>query len=173
MALLHCKNRTASKFWKQTQEHWTVMYACACLASYCGTLPEDDCARMYLLTHLCVTLGKKARLHLILSLTEAETLPSLLDVCLKKPWSLMATPQKVVVLLLRRHVLCETNFNRLPFFFSNLFKSKADYLPEIPPLIFTEGVVTVRKGGVLQYNLPACHPPEIPVSRGWKKWFSL
>lgn len=117
MALLHCKNRTASKLWKRTQEHWTVMYACACLASYCGTLPEDDCARMYLLTHLCVTLGKKARLHLILSLTKAKTLPSLLDVCFKKPWSLMATPQKVVVLLLRRHVLSKTNFNRLPFFF--------------------------------------------------------
>lgn len=142
-----------------------MMYACACLASYCGALPEDDCARMYLLTHLCVTLGKKARLHLILSLTKAKTLPSLLDVCLKKPWSFMATPQKVVVLLRRRHVLCQTNFNRLPF----AFKSNADYLPEIPPLIFIEGVVTVRKGVVSQYNLAACHLPEIPVRRGWKK----
>lgn len=83
----------------------------------------------------------------------------------------MATPQKVVVLLLRRHVLCKTNFNRLPpfYFFFNSFKSNADYLPEIPPLILTEGVVTVRKGRVLQYNLAACHLPEIPVSRGWKK----
>lgn len=135
MALLHCKNRTASKFWKRTQEHWTVMYACACLASYCGTLPEDDCARMYLLTHLCVTLGKKARLHLILSLTEAETLPSLLDVCLKKPWSLMATPQKVVVLLLRRHVLCKTNFNRLLFFFQ-FIQIKSGLPPWYPTVDF-------------------------------------
>lgn len=36
--------------------------------------------------HLCVTLGKKARLHLMFSVAKAETnaRPSLLDVCLKR-----------------------------------------------------------------------------------------
>lgn len=36
--------------------------------------------------HLCVTLGKKARLHLVFSVAKAETnaRPSLLDVCLKR-----------------------------------------------------------------------------------------
>lgn len=62
-----------------------VTCACACLPSFAGYLPDGECARMPCYMHLCVTLGKKARLHLMFSLPKAETntLPSLLDVCLK------------------------------------------------------------------------------------------
>lgn len=66
-----------------------VQCACACLPSFAAYLPDGECARMPCYVHLCVTLGKKARLHLMFSLAKAETnpLPSLLDVCLKGSWN--------------------------------------------------------------------------------------
>lgn len=73
--------------------------ACACLPSFAGDLPDSECARMPCCMHLCVTLGKKARLHLMFTLAKAETntLPSLLDVCLEGVLKFIAAPQIAVL----------------------------------------------------------------------------
>lgn len=100
-----CQSKAAA-FEKQTKQMeargWTaenrpdaerlrcdVRCACACLPSFAGYLPDGECARMPRCMHLCVTLGKKARLHLMFSLAKAETntLSSLLDVCLEGSWN--------------------------------------------------------------------------------------
>lgn len=77
MDQLYCKKQTLMKFYIKIritlmQKDCAVMYACACLPSYNGI-----CLMMNVLAcpamHLCVTLGKKARLHLMFSLTKAKS----------------------------------------------------------------------------------------------------
>lgn len=75
------------------QKDCAVLYACACLPSYggiCLVLNVLACPAM----HLCVLLGKKARLHLTFSLAKAKILPSLLDVCLKESPEIIPTLKK-------------------------------------------------------------------------------
>lgn len=79
------------------QKDCAVLYACACLPSYggiCLVLNVLACPAM----HLCVLLGKKARLHLMFSLAKAKILPSLLDVCLKESPEIIPTFKKNMLL---------------------------------------------------------------------------
>lgn len=77
------------------QKDCAVMYACACLPSYngiCLILNVLACPAM----HLCVTLGKKARLHLMFSLAKAKSAISIR--CLSQGvLKLIATPKKKIM----------------------------------------------------------------------------
>lgn len=79
------------------QEDCAVMNACACLAFYngiCLILNVLACPAM----HLCVTLGKKARLHLMFSLAKAKKNPAISIRCLSQGvLKLTATHQNIYI----------------------------------------------------------------------------
>lgn len=97
------------------------------LPSYCGI-----CLRMNVLAcpamHLCVTLGKKARLHLMFLTDQSKTLPSLLDVCLEGVLGVNSHPSKHSAALEKTHP--PSPFICLVFFFTN---SNEIYTPSLNP----------------------------------------
>lgn len=132
------------------QKDCAVLYACACLPSYggiCLVLNVLACPAM----HLCVLLGKKARLHLTFSLAKAKILPSLLDVCLKESPEIIPTLKKKTCCFqkssfFRQSKCCITSLCYIykhTFFQNQSNNNHSRYL-------YSEGTY-------LQYHLAACH----------------
>lgn len=143
------------------------MCACACLASYCGTLPADDCACMHLLTHLCATLGKKARLHLN-TLTNQRQNPSLSIRCLSQgTLEFNGHPSKSSCAASKKtRCLVQNKFPSVPFsapiqiMRTTSLKSHRWCSPKVSS--------QWGSGESCSVIWLLCHPPEIPVSGGWK-----
>lgn len=108
------------------QKDCAVLYACACLPSYggiCLVLNVLACPAM----HLCVLLGKKARLHLTFSLAKAKILPSLLDVCLKESPEIIPTLKKKDVVFRNLHFSDKAMlYNLLMLYIQTYFLSKSE-----------------------------------------------
>lgn len=130
------------------QKDCAVLYACACLPSYggiCLVLNVLACPAM----HLCVLLGKKARLHLTFSLAKAKILPSLLDVCLKESPEIIPTLKKNMLfseIFIFQSKCCITSLcyiHKHTFFQNQSNNNHCRYL-------YSEGTY-------LQYHLAACH----------------